>query len=86
MKCITIRCDGEVKTRGLCKSCYGSVRALVRTGKVSMEDLERRGLVLARKEPGKKLVGWRTEWFLNGKIEAEPVAVEPVAKSEPGPG
>lgn len=65
-KCLVPNCKGKVKTRGLCPTCYGSARHLVRTGKVTWAGMEARGVIAPVKGKGNRGPGARTEWLLTG--------------------
>lgn len=49
-KCIT--CNGQVKTCGLCASCYSAADRMVKRGQVTRETLEEKGLILPPSQTG----------------------------------
>lgn len=49
MKCLIKSCDREVKTRGICNSCYQTGKQLVTTGRTNWAELETAGLCLPSK-------------------------------------
>jgi len=57
MKCLKPNCDREVRSRGLCGSCYVTANSLVNKGKTTWKKLEMNGKCL----PSKRATG---EWFL----------------------
>lgn len=68
MQCIYPKCDNTSRTRGLCHGHYQNMRAYVRKGQASEEDLERRGLLMPKGTGGSKTNGSQlfklgcTEW------------------------
>ena len=67
MKCITPDCNGEENSRGLCRACYAIMHDLVKSGKVTKEQLVADGKLLeVRKKPRK--VSKRMSWFLLGTV------------------
>lgn len=51
MKCLIIECNRNSSARGLCNSCYISALNMIRTGKITNEELIKKGMVLeARKK------------------------------------
>lgn len=49
MKCLIEGCERKSKSRGLCVNCYTAAKNVVKAGKPTWGDLERRGLALPSK-------------------------------------
>lgn len=45
-KCLNPKCERKQYARGLCQSCYGLARHIVKSGKTSWEELEKNGKTL----------------------------------------
>lgn len=64
--CLTPGCAYVPKSRGLCLSCYGTVGRLIRSGRVSDEQLVKRGKLLPRKRTkGIHKGSARMDWMLS---------------------
>lgn len=49
--CITEGCAKERKWKGLCSSCYGQARKIIDQYKVTWDDLEQMGMIIADDKP-----------------------------------
>jgi hypothetical protein len=58
--CLNPECGKATYIRGLCRSCYGSARNLVKKGRTTWPDLEAKGKVLKKDS----LRSSSSKWFL----------------------
>lgn len=65
--CETIRTGHNRGGRGVCRRCYLAFAYLVRTGQTTWDELERKGLVLAKSLPFKMTFLKDVPWACKGK-------------------
>ncbi len=46
IKCLIIKCEDEVQTRGLCAKCYSTARMMMASGKITEQELLDKGMIL----------------------------------------
>lgn len=68
-KCLNPSCSREAQTRGLCTSCYSAAGALVKSGRVTWEQLVAHGK--AKEAVNRKGTGTIQSWLLSEIDEAE---------------